>query len=128
MFIQKKLTYKFSGNKYDMRGYSNIDEFSNVLLKNAFLNKSFIKNFGNLDGITIDEIIKIYNKYFYIKFKKIFIPNFLSKKINKNIIKKYSKNNVYAKQSSKYIIKKYLLAKLYEKKTNLFNSNNFRIY
>ena len=92
-----------------------IDDFSNILLKNAFLKKSFIKNFGNLDKITVDEIIKIYNKYFYLKFKKVFVPIFMSKKINKNVIKKNHKNNVYAKQSSKNIIKKYLLAKLNEK-------------
>ena len=115
MFIQKKITYKFNGNQNDTRGYSDIDEFSNILLKNAFLKKSFIKNFGNLDKITVDEIIKIYNKYFYLKFKKTFVPIFMSKKINKNIIKKNHKNNVYAKQTSKNIIKKYLLSKLNEK-------------
>ena len=115
MFIHKKLTYRFNGNKYDTRGYSDIDDFSNILLRNAFLKKSFIKDFGNLNEITVDEIIKIYNKYFNIKFNKIFAPRFVSKKINKNIIKKYSRNNVYSKQSSKNVIKKYLLAKLYEK-------------
>jgi len=115
MFLEKKLSYKFSGNKYDTRGYSDIDEFSNVLLRNAFLKKSFVKDFGNLDEITVDEIIQIYNYYFYVKYKKIFIPYFLSKKRNKNIIKKNSKNNVYSKQSSRNMIKKYLLAKLYEK-------------
>ena len=115
MFIHKKLTYKFNGSKYDTRGYSDIDDFSNILLRNAFLKKSFIKDFGNLNEITVDEIIKIYNKYFNIKFNKIFAPKFMSKKINKNIIKKYSRNNVYSKQSSKNVIKKYLLAKLYGK-------------
>ena len=115
MFIHKKLTYKFNGNKYDTRGYSDIDEFSNILLRNAFLKKSFIKDFGNLNEITVDEIIKIYNKYFNIKFNKIFVPRFASKKINKNIIKKYSRNNVYSKQSSKDVINKYLRSKLYEK-------------
>ena len=63
MFIHKKLTYRFNGNKYDTRGYSDIDDFSNILLRNAFLKKSFIKDFGNLSEITVDEIIKIYNKY-----------------------------------------------------------------
>ena len=115
MFVQKKLSHKFNGNKYDTRGYSDIDEFSNVLLRNAFLEKSFIKDFGNVDEITVDEIIQIYNYHFYLKYKKIFIPYFLAKKGNENIIKKNSKNNVYSKQSSRNIIKKYLLAKLYEK-------------
>ena len=115
MFVQKKTTYNFSGNKYDTRAYCDIDKFSNILLKNAFLKKTFIKDFGNLDAITISEIIKIYNKYFYIKYKKTFTPNFISKKINKNIIRKNSKNNVYSKESSKNIIKKYLLSRLYEK-------------
>tara|TARA_B100002003_G_scaffold243535_1_gene268148 strand:+ start:2688 stop:3533 length:846 start_codon:yes stop_codon:yes gene_type:complete len=115
MFVQKKATYKFNGNKNDTRGYADINEFSNVLLKNAFLKKSFTKNFGNLDKITVDEIIKIYNKYFHLKFKKKFIPVFMSKKINRNIISNNSNNNVYVKQSSKNIIKKYLLAKLNEK-------------
>ena len=113
MFVQKKTAYNFNGNKYDKRGYCNIDKFSNILLKNAFLKKSFIKNYGNLDAITIDEIVKIYNKYFYIKFKRIFVPNFMSKKININIISKNSKNNVYSNESSKNIIKKYLLSKLH---------------
>ena len=115
MFDQKKLSYKFNGNKYDTRGYSDIDDFSNVLLRNAFLKKSFIKDFGNLSEITVDEMIKIYNKYFYIKFKKLFVPTFRSKKMNKNIIKKNFKENVYSKRSSKNIIKKYLLVKLYGK-------------
>jgi len=117
MFVQKKKSYIFKGNKKDTRGYANINEFSKVLLKNAFLNKSFVKDFGNPDKITIDEIIKIYNRYLYSNFKKKFTAYYMSKKINSNIIKKNSKNSVYSKEPSKKVIKKYLLAKLNEKNT-----------
>lgn len=115
MFIQKKSTFSFKGNGHDSRGFSDIDDFSKVLLKYAFLNKSFTKDYGNLNEITVEDIINIYNKFFYLKFKKNFKPVFLSKKINKNIIKKNLKNNVYSKQNSKNVIKKYLLKKLYVK-------------
>ena len=116
MFKQNKKSYTFKGNKKDTRGYADIDEFSKVLLKNAFLKKSFIRDFGSLDKITIDEIIKIYNSYLYLYFKKKFTAYYMSKKINSNIIKKNSKNSIYSKQSSRNVIKKYLLAKLNEKK------------
>ena len=86
------------------------------MLKNAFLEKSFTKDYGNLNSITINEIIKIYNKYYYIKFKKKFSPNFMASTINKNVIKKKSKNNIYLNEDSKKLIKKYLTTKLYEKK------------
>ena len=116
MFVEKKISFNFQGNKNDSRAYCDIDKFSNILLKNAFLKKSFIKDYGNLNSITIDEIIKIYNKYYYIKFKKFFVANFMSKKINRNIIKRNSKNNVCTKENSKNLIKKYLISKLYAKK------------
>ena len=116
MFVEKKTSFNFQGNKDDSRAYCDIDKFSNIFLKNAFLKKSFIKDYGNLNSITIDEIIKIYNKYYYIKFKKFFVANFMSKKINRNIIKRNSKNNVYTKENSKNLIKKYLISKLYAKK------------
>ena len=86
------------------------------MLRNAFKNISFTKNYGNLNPITVDEIIKIYNKYYYIKFKNLFVANFMSKKFNKNVIKFNSKNNVYTNENSKKLIKKYLLSKLYAKK------------
>ena len=121
MFVQKKTSYKFRGNKYDERGYADINEFSHVLLKNAFLNKTFIKDFGNLDSITVTEIIRIYNKYFYKKCNRIFTPIFISKKKNKNIIKNKIKSNIYAKQKSKNIINKYLMVNLYGKNKKLFN-------
>jgi hypothetical protein len=40
----------------------------------------------------------------------------MSKKINRNIIKRNSKNNVCTKENSKNLIKKYLISKLYAKK------------
>ena len=116
MFIQKRTSFNFKGNRKDTRAYCDIDKFSNILLKNAFLKKSFIKNYGNLNSITIDDIIKIYNKYYYIKFKSLFVANFMSKKININVIKKNSKNNIYTYENSKNLIKKFIISKLYEKK------------
>ena len=115
MFIQKKLTFSFKGTGRDSRGYADVDDFSKILLKHAFLNKSFTKYNGNINEITVEDIIKIYNKYFYLKFKKFFKPIFLSEKVNKNIIRKNLRNNVYSKQNSKNVIKKYLLKKLYAK-------------
>ena len=37
MFVEKKTSFNFQGNKDDSRAYCNIDKFSSILLKNAFL-------------------------------------------------------------------------------------------
>lgn len=120
MFVQKKQKFTFRGNKNDKRGFADIDEFSYLLLKKAFLKKSFVKNYGNLDAIKVKDIIKIYNKFYYKKFKKTFIPTYFSNKINVNVIKK-SKNSIYSKQKSRKVIKKYLINRLYAKNKELRN-------
>jgi len=113
MFLEKKSKYEFLGSKLDTRGYSEINQFSKILLKNAFTKKSFVKDYGNPNGVSINKIIQLYNKYFLLKFKKVFIPSFKSKQKNINVIKKNSKSAIYSKQSSLYVLRKYLLNNLY---------------
>ncbi len=113
MFLKKKNKYEFFGNKLDARGYSEISKFSEILLKNAFTKKSFIKDFGNKNKVSVNEIIKLYNKYYFLKFKKVFVASFKSKKRNINVIKKNSRKAIYSNQNSLYVLKKYLLNNLY---------------
>ena len=113
MFLEKRSKYEFLGSKLDTRGYSEINQFSKILLKNAFTKKSFVKDYGNPNGVSINKIIQLYNKYFLLKFKKVFIPSFKSKQRNINVIKKNSKSAIYSKQSSLYVLRKYLLNNLY---------------
>ena len=53
MFIQKKENSIFAGNELDARGYSDVNDFTKLLISFSKKNKSFIKDYGNKDIINI---------------------------------------------------------------------------
>jgi len=107
-FIQQKVKYKFLGNKHDERGYSDVDEFSKILLSYMKKDESFTKNFGNKKSIKLFQILKIYNKEFYKIHNFYFQTEFNSKKPNKSLINKKSKNTIFSKKNNKLIFQNYL--------------------
>ena len=107
-FIQQKTKYRFLGNKYDERGYSDVDEFAKTLLSYMKKNESFTRDFGNKNGIKLFEILKIYNKEFFKIHKFYFKTEFDSKKPNKSLINKKSKNAILSKKNNKLIFRNYL--------------------
>ena len=107
MFIEKKKSYLFKGNANDMRGYSSVDEFVDIMFKYSNLKKSFLKDFGNLKLIKIIEIIELFNKYYFKFNKRYFRFVFLSKNKNVNKIRLNSKN-IYSKGDTIKILKNYL--------------------
>ncbi len=114
MFKQKKIMHTFTGNQFDKRGYSSVDDFSKLLLSFSKKNESFIKDYGNKNLVTIQEIINLFNQYYFKKNKKFFIANFSNKKKNVSYIK-LKKNSVYSSKKSIIVIKKYLTKSLNEK-------------
>ena len=55
MFIQKKKSFTFNGNRNDMRGYSDVNDFTKVLYKYSLKNISFIKEYGNRNLINMEK-------------------------------------------------------------------------
>ena len=111
---KKKIMHTFTGNQFDKRGYSSVDDFSKLLLSFSKKNESFIKDYGNKNLVTIQEIINLFNQYYFKKNKKFFIANFSNKKKNVSYIK-LKKNSVYSSKKSIIVIKKYLTKSLNEK-------------
>tara|TARA_B100000401_G_scaffold327121_1_gene227111 strand:- start:492 stop:1337 length:846 start_codon:yes stop_codon:yes gene_type:complete len=108
MFLQRKKGYLFSGCENDERGYSNVNNFTKLLLRKSNRNISFVKNYGNSKSIKINEIIKIYN-YEYKKINQNYFHAQFRKKIsNKNLINKKKNNCVLFREDNKIIFKRYL--------------------
>ena len=81
-------------------------------------NNSFIKNYGNPDLITVNEIIKIFNDKRYKYFNTKLEYKFKSKKKNINSVTNFSnKNTINSKINSYLVIKNFLR----------FTIKNFRI-
>ena len=64
MFIQKKKSFTFNGNRNDMRGYSDVNDFTKVLYKYSLKNISFIKEYGNRNLINMEKIVELFNKHY----------------------------------------------------------------
>ena len=108
MFLQRKKGYLFSGCENDERGYSNVNNFTKLLLRKSNRNISFVKNYGNSKSIKINEIIKIYN-YEYKKINQNYFHAQFQKKIsNKNLINKKKDNCILLREDNKIIFKRYL--------------------
>lgn len=114
MFIQKKRKYIFAGNELDTRGYSDVNDFTKLLISFSKKNKSFIKDYGNKNITNIKKILFLFNKYYFKRNKKFFLAKFKNKKNNVSLIKT-KKNSVYSKKKSLLVIKKYLIKSLNEK-------------
>ena len=107
MFIENRKRSIFHGNLNDSRAYASVHNFAKTL--NYFSNKnlSFVKDFGNIDLIKIEDILKIFNKYYKKINKKFFKYKFLKKKNNTNVIKE-NKSNICINTDSKRIFRQYL--------------------
>lgn len=115
MFIEKKKKNIFYGNLNDTRAYASVDSFAKTLNKFSNKNLSFVKSFGNIDIITVEDIIKIFNKYYKKKNKKFFKYEFLNKNRSINLIK-VNKSNICINSDSKKIFEQYLKKSLNVKK------------
>jgi len=109
IFIKKKKFHLFQGNSEDKRGYSSTNEFVKVMYNFSKKNNSFIKNYGNPDLITVNQIIKIFNskqqRYFKTKLKY----GFKAKKKNINSVTRLSKKNtIKSKVKSDKVINSFL--------------------
>ena len=115
MFMEKRKKSIYSGNQNDLRGYSSVKDFVNILVKYTKERKSFTKDFGNQNLIKIKDIVNLFNK----KYKKINGKNFeyifKNKVVNSNKIKK-NKINIYSNNNSLNLFKNYLKNNLNEKK------------
>lgn len=118
LFIEKKKKLNFKGNINDVRGYSDVNEFVKIMLREAKKEISFVRNFGNPKGIKLIELLKIFDKE-YFKINNIhFKATFSSKHSNINLINKKLKNSFFSNKSSKMVIKNYLKSMLNSKKNN----------
>tara|TARA_X000000950_G_scaffold205530_1_gene247240 strand:+ start:16750 stop:17631 length:882 start_codon:yes stop_codon:yes gene_type:complete len=109
IFIEKKKYHIFQGNSEDKRGYSSINEFVKVLYSFSKKENSFIKNYGNPDLITVNEIIKIFNDKQQDYFKTKLKYRFKAKNSNINSVSNLSKKNtINSKINSNKIIQKFL--------------------
>jgi len=109
IFLNKKKSFLFNGNGNDERGYSSVDDFTKICFKYSKNSKNFIKNYGNPNVISINEMINIYNKKCKKYYGYYFTPNFRSIKSNHNSVKKLDvKKTVYSKKTSKKVIEKFL--------------------
>ncbi len=108
IFKKKITTYEFHGNGLDERGYSDVNDFVKKLLSFSKRKLSFIMDYGNKDQITINDMIILYNKYYYKKYQKKLIPLFLSNKKNINIISSIKKKCIYYSGKSTSVINNFL--------------------
>lgn len=115
MFVERNSYVLLKGNKNDKRAYSPVNDFVKILLKYSKKNISFIKDYGNLNLCKIQDVINLYNKYYFKIFKKDFKYEFISKKPNINKIKK-NKNNICINSDSLKILNIYLKNSLNVKK------------
>ena len=91
----------------DKRGYSNVNNFTKVLYKYSKKKISFLKNYGNDNLITINEIVKLFNKYYFKKNKVYFTAKFKSNIVNINKINN-KKNSIFSKKKSINVLKNYI--------------------
>ena len=112
LFIKKLKKCKFKGNENDIRGYSDVNEFVKIMLKESRKKKSFTRNFGNPQGIKLKQMLKIFNKEYFKRNKVNFIAEFNSKYPNKNLISNRLKNSFFSNKSSKNVINNYLIEML----------------
>ena len=107
MFLKKKKSSNFFGNASDMRGYSDVNHFVQVIYKYSKVNNSFVKDYGNKNLIKISEIVNLFN----IDYKKIngknFKAFFKSNLINISKVKP-KKNSIFYNKKSISLFKKYL--------------------
>ena len=115
MFIQNKRKCTFNGHLNDQRAYSDVNSFVKKLQSESKKNISFIKDYGNLNLIKVEDIIKLFNKSYLNINGFNFKYNFLNKKPNVNKIK-LNKNNICMRLSSINIFKNYLKKSLNAKK------------
>ena len=107
MFIEKINEYTFFGNLKDKRGYSNVNDFTKILYQYSKKKVNFLKDYGNADLITIDETIKLFNKYYFKINKKLFIAKFKSNITNINKINN-KKNSIFSKIKSINVLESYV--------------------
>lgn len=107
MFIEKKKKNIFYGSPNDKRGYASVESFVKILNKFSYKNESFLKDYGNLNVIKVEEIIKIFNEYYYKINRTNFKYKFMKKKSNLNVIK-LNKSNICIDTDSKKVFIKYL--------------------
>tara|TARA_X000000950_G_scaffold29994_1_gene32452 strand:+ start:6829 stop:7656 length:828 start_codon:yes stop_codon:yes gene_type:complete len=115
MFIENKRKYTFNGHLGDQRAYSDVTSFVKKLQLESKKNISFIKDYGNLNLIKIEDIIKLFNKSYLNINSFNFKYKFLNKKPNKNKVK-LNKINICMRLSSINIFKNYLKKSLHAKK------------
>jgi len=108
IFKKKVNKYVFNGNGLDARGYSDVNDFVKKMLFFSKKKINFIMDYGNKDHITANDMIVLYNKYYYKKYKKKLIPTFLSTKKNVNIISSIKKKCIYYNGKSANIINNFL--------------------
>ena len=118
LFIEKNKKFKFQGNKNDIRGYSDVNEFVKIMLQESKKEMSFVRNFGNPKGIKLIEMLKIFDKEYFKISKTHFSVTFNSKHSNKSLIDKRLKNSFFSNKSSRIVVKDYLKKMLYSKKIN----------
>ncbi len=114
MFLKNEKSHTFSGNSSDKRGYSDVNHFVRIMYKKSKNGESFIRNYGNIDLITVSEIIDLYNIYYQRLNNRKFVPIFKSKKSNLNRVK-IKKNTVYYNKQSFSLFNSYLRKSLKEK-------------
>lgn len=109
LIFKKKVTnYQFKGNRYDARGYSDVNDFVKKLLSYSKKKMSFIYDYGNKDQISVNDMIDLYNSYYYKKYGKKITPIFLSKKKNINIVSSIKKKCIYYNGKSAKVINNFL--------------------
>ena len=115
MFIEKKASFTFAGNENDMRGYTDVNDFTQLMYKYSKKNISFIKEYGNRNIIKLKNIVQLFNKDYIKLNNKYFKANFKNTKNNVFCIK-LKKNSIYSKKKSILVLNQYLNKSLNEKK------------
>jgi len=115
MFIEKRKNFNFFGNENDMRGYSDVNDFTKILYKYSKKNISFVREYGNRNLVKVKKIIELFNEDYFKLNNNYFKAKFNNKKNNINCIK-LKKNSIYSEKKSIIILKQYLNKSLNEKK------------
>ena len=117
-FLIKKMdSFEFYGSKKNRRGYSSVNKFCKIIIKESNKNKNFIYNYGNTNTISVDEVVKIFKKIVEKKYHKTINITFKRNDKNANVIKKNKKIYSFnSKENSKKILKNYFNYHINEKK------------
>jgi|TARA_B100002003_G_scaffold23829_1_gene19695 nucleoside-diphosphate-sugar epimerase len=106
--INKKSAYTFSGNEFDIRGYSSVKKFCKKVISNSKTNKSFMLNYGNSNTITSSQMFEIFKKIYKKKYNKNIDIAFKSKKKNINTINTSKKTKtINSNEDSKKVLINY---------------------